>query len=1321
MADFAHPSAEHGPIWELDHGTYQIVVRHPDTETDTEWYFKLRGLTTDETRTIYLGHDAQTINVVDKVYGLSEVALVEGGATLDMGPVRSLYDNVGVWSWMWAPDGDAIATLEGASPALRKIDLPTRTSQSIPLPAETRIHMDPSGVHAWLPDQHTMRQVSLYPFGTLVETPVTNGPVGTLAFGEGHTWYCSVGRVNGPIEDGQFGTIDLASMVATPLFTVPGGTAITWDPFTGHLLVAARDKLHQFDPATLLAHTDPSTMPTPVSTLDLVGLVDPGVALAAPTPDGDGKVFLLAQFGSFELGYLDYSVTGLVGDPSNDLTPFQHVGLRVSTLSPVTGPGSACYAAQGTGTFSPARNTAVPGGRLVISGHIDAEPGRPIRAVRVDGVPGSVDVAGNFFGEATVGVGPQTVSVELFDRCGAITLEVPYVGVRGSSEAQVFTDVTAQMSTTFRNTTWHAGERRLDVEMIATNTSDQPIGGPLRVVLGPHGRDGDLRDQVYEIVQADTTGLDGRQAITMLEAGELLPPGESLPVTEINVYNPSRLSIRAHPVWERPGNQAPWLTSAPTVSLEVDRAWTYRATAVDLEGDALSWALDSAPAGLTMTADGVLSWTPGVGDLGNHDVAITVRDPFGASVTQRFVLDVRDGPANTAPVFTSTPPTQVLPGGTLTYDAEAADYEGDLLVFSGAPGTVVPATGVLTWVAPDSEGHEEALEVTVSDPSGGTAVQRWTVRVTATPVSDNGAPRIVTTPPTQAHVGGLYAYLPVAEDPDGDALTWTVSNPDARLDPLTGALLWTPGAVDPAAPFTLTVRDGTHEVSQVWTVSVSGEVANRAPVFTTYPTPRTGLLDNGGPELTYDADAEDPDGDPVTYGLLGPVPGVSIAPDTGLLTVETATAGEVVVVLTASDGTATALQALTLDIRATNRPPVLWVDQPPALPEENALWYWPASAYDPDGDPVTFSLDQDYPRVEIDPVTGLIEVNTIFDAIYDVVVIATDTNGGSASVPVSFQIFADRTGPTVDVVLPNDPPCAGATDLVCVIAEDEHRTVKFSRLQFDNQTTGASSSVHDVLDDPCVAYTWPDAGEVVEVHAWANDKTFGTATRTDTFVTVTPVTCTLNDFPVVEITTPDDGARLSRPTLVGATTNPSTGATLTDWRVLAYPATHDGAVPEDALTLAEGTGEFPTLPATFDPTLVPNGLWTLRVEADDDALLRGSDEITVLVEVPVKPGNLRPVLRGLRDAARQHVAVVHAALPQRPRQPVGRLRPRLGARPHRLLGHHERQARSPRLPDRLLRLDQLPPEDVPLRGGRTPRRRHLARRPRGAVPVHAQG
>ncbi len=85
------------------------------------------------------------------------------------------------------------------------------------------------------------------------------------------------------------------------------------------------------------------------------------------------------------------------------------------------------------------------------------------------------------------------------------------------------------------------------------------------------------------------------------------------------------------------------------------------------------------------------------------------------------------------------------------------------------------------------------------------------------PSAGNSAPTITGTAGTTAIVGALYQFQPIAQDADGDPLTYTAANlpPWATLDPATGRISGTPTASDIGSheAISVTVADGSLQAS----------------------------------------------------------------------------------------------------------------------------------------------------------------------------------------------------------------------------------------------------------------------------------------------------------------------------------------------------------------------------------------------------------------------------------------------------------------------------------------------------------------------------
>jgi RHS repeat-associated protein/uncharacterized repeat protein (TIGR01451 family) len=106
--------------------------------------------------------------------------------------------------------------------------------------------------------------------------------------------------------------------------------------------------------------------------------------------------------------------------------------------------------------------------------------------------------------------------------------------------------------------------------------------------------------------------------------------------------------------------------------------------------------------------------------------------------------------------------------------------------------------------------------------------------------------------------------------------------------------------------------------------------------------------------------------------------------------------------------------------------------------------------------------------------------------------------------------------------------------------------------------------------------------------------------------------------PVVEVASPVDGGRVGAPVDVVATATPEAGAAVASWEVVAYAA---GTDPLDGTVLGAGVGGLPGVLGTFDPTLLQNGLWQVRVEVTDDLGRTGVSEASLEVAGEMKLGS----------------------------------------------------------------------------------------------------
>jgi len=330
------------------------------------------------------------------------------------------------------------------------------------------------------------------------------------------------------------------------------------------------------------------------------------------------------------------------------------------------------------------------------------------------------------------------------------------------------------------------------------------------------------------------------------------------------------------------GNAPPQITSTPTAGAVVGSPYSYALRSVDPNGDTLVHALAQAPSGATIDpASGLVAWTPTAQQAGSQTFTVRATDPGGLVATQTFSVSVA-ATANGAPLISSAPVTTAVTGTPYGYLVVASDPNGDTLAYSlvqAPPGMAIQAgTGLVTWTPSSAQAGVQAVAVRVADAAGLSATQSFSIAV-AVP---NAAPQIVSTPPAAALVGSAYSYRVGASDPNGDALTFTLSQAPAgmAIDATTGAIAWTPASGQTGLqPVVVRVTDpGGLAATQSFAIVVT--VPNVAPVILSSPV----VTAIAGAAYTYDVDAADANGDTLTHALVQAPAGMSIQAASGLIT-----------------------------------------------------------------------------------------------------------------------------------------------------------------------------------------------------------------------------------------------------------------------------------------------------------------------------------------------------------------------------------------------------------------------------------------------------
>lgn len=127
----------------------------------------------------------------------------------------------------------------------------------------------------------------------------------------------------------------------------------------------------------------------------------------------------------------------------------------------------------------------------------------------------------------------------------------------------------------------------------------------------------------------------------------------------------------------RPINLNPSIVSTPPSVIGAESNYSYDATAVDPEGDELSFHLLAAPDGMSIdNASGQLRWASTYSTIGNHFIELEVLDEKGGFDRQTITLSVVDALPNRPPVITSDAiSTHQLSEDSKAYLSEVVRFE----------------------------------------------------------------------------------------------------------------------------------------------------------------------------------------------------------------------------------------------------------------------------------------------------------------------------------------------------------------------------------------------------------------------------------------------------------------------------------------------------------------------------------------------------------------------------------------------------------------------------------------------------------------------
>lgn len=576
-------------------------------------------------------------------------------------------------------------------------------------------------------------------------------------------------------------------------------------------------------------------------------------------------------------------------------------------------------------------------------------------------------------------------------------------------------------------------------------------------------------------------------------------------------------------------------------------------------------------------------------------------------------------PDNAPPVFGSLPIVSTVAGGPYTYGASAFDPEGDVVTYSRVLGpeglTIDPSTGVVSWAPLLSDLGVHNVRIAAEDERGGRTEQAFTLSVVE--AIANRPPSFTSVPVTQSAVGAQYSYAATAFDLDGDPLSFSKVNGPADLFVAPdGGVTWafaTPGI----HPITVRVEDGQGGQADQSYLLAAGAVSLNPHAPSLFGSPSGEAVI--GQLYLYQPVATDADGDALGYTLpVAPV-GMTVDPDNGRVTWVPAVdqVGPHAVTLLVSDGGGGDIsQSWTIDAASelANRAPVI-ESVPRLFVEVDTTYQYFVSAFDPDFDPVTYSLVAPPAGMAIDPSSGELTWTPTVTGTSLVSVRAADPDGAVGHQVFALEVIPPNTAPTIDST-PVTTATVGAVYQYAVSADDaDGHALAFSLDAAPaGMQIGATSGVVNWAPSAAQVGVQPVTVRVTDLYGASATQSFDVGVQPDASPPVVIVVATANPTPpgepvTIQVQAADDVQVVSRSLSVGGVP-----VTLGALHQYTFTPVATGVIELEATAtdasgnVGTGSLDLAVLDASSDPTEV-----TL-ISPAPDALITAPTEIVATIQ-----------------------------------------------------------------------------------------------------------
>jgi RHS repeat-associated protein len=491
----------------------------------------------------------------------------------------------------------------------------------------------------------------------------------------------------------------------------------------------------------------------------------------------------------------------------------------------------------------------------------------------------------------------------------------------------------------------------------------------------------------------------------------------------------------------------PWFTTNPYDIIEAESLYTYQPQAQDDIGSIMKYSIITGPSGMSIDSlTGRISWRTSRQNIGRYKILVAA-DNGRRNGYQSFYLSVVP-PSGSVPVITSAPNLITHVNKNYSYIIQSTNpnlcslkYEIDQ-----APHGVVLEGNTLQWIPPRENIGSNYFMVLVSDCYGLRATQTFTLTVVG---EQDGPPKFISTPSINHSILTDYSYnvevtdqtqslLQLISSPNGMTLgeiNYSVqdSGTDSVKIHAKASVSWPVSSLLPGNYPVLISATDAEGLCDTQSYSLTITEVNNLPTFISIPPSAA----TQGSLYSYQAQAQDPDMDPLSYSLAFGPEGMSVSLS-GLVqwTPTSSQVGVKSAVISVSDGIHSVIQQFSVNVANVNDGPI-FVSTPLLSATIGASYYYQVRATDADNDPLTYSLLFAPEEMTISS-SGLIEWpdnGSRQDNAY-VAIQIRDPFNATAMQAWNIRIVADTVLPVVSILLSANPVRPGETAIVTVFATD---------------------------------------------------------------------------------------------------------------------------------------------------------------------------------------------------------------------------------------------------------------------------------------------